>query len=182
MTDNPWTRLARRVAYENPWITVWHDDVLRPDGRPGVYGVVHYRGRAVGVVALDERDRVLLVGQYRYTLDLYSWELPEGGAAPDEEPLAAAKRELMEETGCSAAHWTELLRAHLSNSVSDEEAIVYLAHGLTEGTAAPEGTERLQVKWVPFAEALGMVERGAITDAMSVMGIQRVALMRGRAV
>lgn len=180
MTDNPWTRLARRVAYENAWITVWHDDVLRPDGKPGVYGVVHYRNRAVGVVALDEHDRVLLVGQYRYTLDLYSWEVPEGGAAPDEEPLSAAKRELLEETGCSAAHWEELLRAHLSNSVSDEEAIVYLARGLTEGTADPEGTERLQVRRVPFAEALGLVERGEITDAMSVMGLQRVALMRGR--
>jgi 8-oxo-dGTP pyrophosphatase MutT (NUDIX family) len=180
MTDNPWTRLARRVAYENAWITVWHDDVRRPDGKPGVYGVVHYRNRAVGVVALDEQDRVLLVGQYRYTLDLYSWELPEGGAASDEEPLAAAKRELQEETGCTAAHWQELLRAHLSNSVSDEEAIVYLARGLTDGPAEPEGTERLQVRRVPFAEALTMVERGEITDAMSVIGLQRVALMRAR--
>src|SRR5205085_1656155 len=105
-----------------------------------------------------------LVGQYRYTLELYSWELPEGGAGPDEEPPAAAKRELLEETGCSAAHWQELLRAHLSNSVSDEEAIVYLARGLTAGTAEPEGTERLQVKWVPFAEALVMMARGEITD------------------
>jgi 8-oxo-dGTP pyrophosphatase MutT (NUDIX family) len=178
MTDNPWTRLARRVAYENAWITVWHDDVLRPDGEPGIYGVVHYRNRAVGVVALDEQDRVLLVGQYRYTLDLYSWELPEGGAAPDEEPLAAAQRELLEETGCTAAHWEELLRAHLSNSVSDEEAILYLARGLTDGTARPEGTERLQMRRVPFAEALAMLERGSITDAMSVMALQRVALTR----
>jgi len=177
-TDNPWTRLERRIVYQNAWITVWHDDVLRPDGQPGIYGVVHYHNRAVGVVALDEHDRVLLVGQYRYTLNLYSWELPEGGAAPDEELLAAAQRELLEETGCRAAHWVELLRAHLSNSVSDEEAIVYLAHGLTEGTAEPEGTERLQVRRVPFAEALRMVERGEITDAMSVMGLQRVALKR----
>jgi 8-oxo-dGTP pyrophosphatase MutT (NUDIX family) len=181
MHNNPWTRLARRVAYENPWITVWHDDVQRPDGQPGIYGVVHYRNRAVGVVALDDDDCVLLVGQHRYTLDLYSWELPEGGAAADEEPLAAAQRELQEETGCSAAHWQELLRAHLSNSVSDEEAIVYLAHGLKDGTAAPEGTEQLQVRRVPFAEALRMVERGEITDALSVMGLQRVALMRGGA-
>jgi 8-oxo-dGTP pyrophosphatase MutT (NUDIX family) len=105
--------------------------------------------------------------------------LPEGGAAPDEEPLVAVKRELLEETGCSAAHWEELLRAHLSNSVSDEEAVVYLARGLTQGTARPEGTERLQVRRVPFAEALRMVERGEITDSVSVMGLQRVALRRG---
>jgi 8-oxo-dGTP pyrophosphatase MutT (NUDIX family) len=177
-TDNPWVRLARRVAYENPWITVYHDDVLRPDGQRGIYGVVHFRNRAVGVFALDEQDRVLLVGQYRYTLDLYSWELPEGGAAPDEEPLAAAQRELLEETGCSAAHWEELLRAHLSNSVTDEAAVVYLARGLTQGAARPEGTERLQVRRVPFAEALRMVERGEITDSVSVMGLQRVALRR----
>ncbi len=179
MTDNPWARLARRVAYENAWITVWHDDVIRPDGQPGVYGVVHYRNLAVGVVALDEQDRILLVGQYRYPLDLYSWELPEGGAPPGEDALAAAKRELLEETGCTAARWQELLRAHLSNSVSDEAAVVFLARGLTQGPAAPEGTERLQVRWVPFAEALRMVERGEITDALSVMGIQCVALRRG---
>jgi 8-oxo-dGTP pyrophosphatase MutT (NUDIX family) len=179
MTDNPWTRLARRVAYENAWITVWHDDVLRPDGQPGIYGVVHYRNRAIGVVPIDEHDHVLLVGQYRYPLDLYSWEIPEGGAPFDEDPLTAAKRELLEETGYSAAQWQEVLRAHLSNSVSDEEAIVYVARGLTAGTAEPEGTERLQVKWVPFGEALGLVERGEITDSLSVMGLQRVALMRG---
>ncbi len=178
MAENPWTRLTRHVAYENPWITVWHDDVLRPDGQAGIYGVVHYHNRAVGIVALDEQDRVLIVGQYRYTLDLYSWELPEGGAAPGEQPLAAAQRELREETGCSAASWTELLRAHLSNSVSDEEAIIYLARGLTDGPPAPEGTELLQVRRLPLPEALAMVQRGQITDAMSVMGLQRVALMR----
>jgi ADP-ribose pyrophosphatase len=178
VTDNPWKRLARRVAYENPWIVVYHDDVLRPDGRPGIYGMVHFRNRAVGVVALDDHDRVLLVGQYRYPLDAYSWEIPEGGAPFDEGPLAAAQRELLEETGHRAAEWQPILRAHLSNSVSDEEAVCYLARGLTAGAAEPEGTERLQVKWVPFAEALGMIERGEITDSVSVMGLQRVALMR----
>jgi 8-oxo-dGTP pyrophosphatase MutT (NUDIX family) len=175
---NPWTRLSRQLVYRNPWIEVYEDQVRRPDGLPGIYGVVHYRNRAVAVVALDDRDRVLLVGQYRYTLDLYSWEIPEGGAPPGEEPLAAARRELLEETGFSAGRWREILRAHLSNSVSDEEAVCYLATDLHPGTARPEGTEQLQVRWVPFAEALEMIGRGQITDALAVLALQRVALER----
>ncbi len=177
-TANPWTRLSRRTAYENPWITVYHDEVLRPDGRPGVYGVVHFRNRAVGVVALDERDRVLLVGQYRYTLSVYSWEIPEGGAPDGEDPLEAARRELREETGYTAERWELLLRAHLSNSVSDEEAFCYLATDLRAGKASPEGTERLQVRWLPLREALALAARGEITDALSLLGLQRAALLR----
>jgi 8-oxo-dGTP pyrophosphatase MutT (NUDIX family) len=176
MTDNPWTRLSRRVAYENPWITLYHDEVLRPDGRPGIYGVVHFRNVAVGVVPLDEDGRVLLVGQYRYTLGLYSWEIPEGGAPEGEDPLAAARRELLEETGYTAADWQEIVRAHLSNSVTDEQAVCFLARGLTPGTPRPGGTERLQLRWVAFAEALRMIDRGEITDALSILALQRVAL------
>jgi 8-oxo-dGTP pyrophosphatase MutT (NUDIX family) len=182
MTDphftNPWTRLSRRSLYDNPWIAVYEDQVRRPDGLPGIYGVVHFHNRAIGVVPLDDQDRVLLVGQYRYPLDLYSWEIPEGGAAPGEEPLEAAQRELREETGYSARSWQEILRAHLSNSVTDEEAVCYLARDLQPGNAQPEGTERLQVRWVPFDTALDMAARGLITDALSVLGLQRVALMR----
>ena len=177
-TVNPWIRLSRRVAYENPWITVHHDEVLRPDGRPGIYGVVHFRNRAVGVVALDARDRVLLVGQYRYTLDIYSWEIVEGGASEGEDALEAARRELLEETGYSARRWQVLARAHMSNSVSDEDAVCYLATELQAGEACPEGTEQLQVRWVPFTEALAMTADGRITDALSIIGLQRVALMR----
>lgn len=177
-TANPWSRRSRTAAYQNPWIVVYHDEVTRPDGQPGIYGVVHFRNRATGVVALDTQDRVVLVGQYRYTLDAYSWELPEGGAAEGEEPLAAARRELFEETGCTAGRWELILRAHLSNSISDEEAFCYLATDLREGIASPEGTEVLQVRRVPFAEALALVARGEITDSLSVMGLQRVALLR----
>lgn len=177
-TRNPWTQRSRRVAYDNPWITVYHDDVLRPDGQPGIYGVVHYKNLAAGVVALDAAQRILLVGQYRYTLGAYSWEIPEGGAPPSEDPLEAARRELLEETGYTATDWRLLLRSHLSNSVSDEDAYVYLATGLQSGPAEPEPTEQLQIRWVPFDEALGMALDGRITDSMSILGLQRLALLR----
>lgn len=174
----PWRRRSRHSVYENPWITVWHDEVDRPDGSPGIYGVVHFANLAVGAVVLDDEDRVLLVGQHRYTLDGYSWEIPEGGVPAGEDPLDGARRELREETGVEAAEWRELARLHLSNSVSDEAATLYLATGLTHGVAEPEATEDLEVRWVPFAEALAMTLDGRITDAMSVAAIQRVALAR----
>jgi 8-oxo-dGTP pyrophosphatase MutT (NUDIX family) len=179
-THNPWSRLSRRVAYDNPWIRVYHDEVQRPDGKAGIYGVVHFKTRAIGVVAVDDQDQVLLVGQYRYTLDFYSWEIPEGGAPLGEDPLDAGRRELLEETGYTAGHWEEMLRSHLSNSVSDEEAICFLVRNLKPGIAQPEGTERLQVRWVSFTQALAMVERGEILDALSVLGLQKLALLRLR--
>jgi 8-oxo-dGTP pyrophosphatase MutT (NUDIX family) len=175
---NPWTRRSRRLAYQNPWIWLYEDQVLRPDGQPGIYGVVHFRNRAIGVVALDDRGHVLLVGQFRYLVGQYSWEIPEGGGPLDEEPLAAAQRELREETGFAARQWREVLRAHLSNSVTDEEAICFLATDLEAGVAQPEGTEQLQLRWVPFEQALRMTCDGQITDALSVLGLQRVALLR----
>ncbi len=176
--SGPWTRHQRRAAYENPWISVWHDDVSRPDGSPGIYGVVHYANLAAGVVVLDDRDQVLLVGQHRYTLDEWSWEIPEGGVAPGEAPLDGMIRELREETGVAAAEWLELARVHLSNSVSDEAGILYLATSLTQGDAEPDPTEQLEIRWVAFDEALAMTLDGRITDALSVVGIQRVALAR----
>ena len=178
VSSGPWTRHSRRVAYDNAWITIWHDEVTRPDGAPGIYGVVHYDNLAVGVVALDEMDQVLLVGQHRYALDAYSWEIPEGGVPAGESALDGAQRELREETGWEAAAWQELARAHLSNSVSDELAVLYLATGLTAGPATPEGTEALAIRWLPFAEALAMTLDGRITDAMSLVALQRLALLR----
>ncbi len=175
---NPWQRQTRRVAYENPWLTVWHDEVIRPDGAPGIYGVVHFANRAIGVLAIDDADRVLLVGQYRYPLDAYSWEIPEGGGGPNESALDAARRELVEETGFVAETWRELGRAALSNSVSDELAAFFVATDLHAGTASPEGTEELQTRWVPFDEALAMTLDGRISDALSMLAIQREALDR----
>jgi 8-oxo-dGTP pyrophosphatase MutT (NUDIX family) len=176
----PWRRRGRRVVYENPWITVWHDEVVRPDGSPGIYGVVHFAGLAAGIVALDDEDRVLLVGQHRYTLDAYSWEIPEGGVPATEDTLEGARRELREETGIVAATWRAIGRFHLSNSVTDEEGVLYLATGLSQEAAAPEATEELAVRWIPFDEAVAMTLDGRITDAIAIMGIQRVALDRLR--
>jgi len=180
--SNPWRRVSRRVAYENPWIEVLHDDVIRPDGNPGIYGVVHFRHLAIGVVPMDlERDAVLLVGQYRYTLDHYSWEVPEGGGDFDEDPEAAARRELVEETGYRGGQWRELCRAELSNSVTDEAMIMFVATDLVPGEAAPEGTEQIQMRWVPFVEAMAMIRRGEISDAMTILGLQQLALERAGA-
>jgi 8-oxo-dGTP pyrophosphatase MutT (NUDIX family) len=180
VSTGPWLRHSRRIAYENAWITIWHDEVTRPDGEPGVYGVVHFANLAVGVLALDDSDRVLLVGQHRYALDAYSWEIPEGGVPIGETALEGARRELREETGIEAATWRELARSHLSNSVSDELAVLYLATDLIAGVATPDGTEALDVRWLPFDEVLEMTIDGGITDALTVLAVQRVALDRAR--
>jgi 8-oxo-dGDP phosphatase len=177
-TVGPWRRHTRRLAYENDWITVWHDVVTRPDGNAGIYGLVHYANLASGVVVLDAADQVLLVGQHRYTFDTMSWEIPEGGVAMTEAPLDGIARELREETGVEATHWRELARVHLSNSISDEVGIVYAAIAASIGESSPEPTEQIEVRWVPFDEALAMTLDGRISDAMSIIGIQRLALER----
>lgn len=176
--DRRFVRHSRRVAYENPWITVWHDEVDRPDGSPGIYGVVHFASLAVGVVAIDDDDRIVLVGQHRYTLGEDSWEIPEGGVPLDEAPLLGAQRELREETGLTAGSWRELARIDLSNSVTDERAVLFVAADLQHGEADPDPTEALEVRWVPFADALAMTLDGRITDCLSVIAIQRIALER----
>lgn len=178
---SPWRRHARQVAYDNAWIQVLHDEVTRPDGEPGIYGVVHFRNRAVGVVAIDDQDRVVLVGQHRYTLDHYSWEIPEGGVPFDEDPLEGAQRELREETGLDASTWREIGRMELSNSVTDEVGLMYLATGLTQGEAAPEATEDLRLRWVPFSEVTSMIDRGELPDALTQLALERAARLRAGA-
>ena len=177
-TENPWQVLSSREIYNNPWINLTEHQVVNPGGGRGIYGKVHFKNLAIGIIVLDEEDHTWLVGQYRFTLDEYSWEIPAGGCPLDSDPLDTARRELAEETGIVADEWTEIQRMHLSNSVSDELAIIYLARKLSYGTAEPEETEQLQVKKVAFDEACEMVLSGKITDSISVAAILRLKLMK----
>lgn len=176
-TQNPWTLLSQAVKYDNNWIKVTEHQVLNPAGNPGIYGVVHFKNIAIGIVALDEHYNIYLVGQYRFPLEQYSWEVPEGGAPIGTDPLDSAKRELLEETGLVASEWTQILRMHLSNSVSDEDCYIYLAKGFTQHEAEPEETEQLQLKKMPFDEVYALVNSGEITDAITVAAVLKIKLM-----
>lgn len=175
--DNPWKISATREVYDNPWINLKEHQVINPSGNKGIYGCVHFKNTALGILALDQQRHIWLVGQYRFPLEQYSWEIPEGGGYLDSDPLDAAKRELQEETGIQAINWTEIQRLHLSNSVSDELGIIYLAQDLKFGSSNPEETEVLQVQKMPFEEAYQMVLAGQITDSLSVAGIFRLKIM-----
>ena len=179
--SNPWTTLGSRPVYENPWIKVREDQVLRPDGQPGIYGVVEFKNRAVGVLPVEDDGAVWLVGQYRYPLQAYSWEIPEGGCPEGETPEETARRELQEETGLTALTLELLTTAHLSNSVSDEVAYIFRASGLTHGQNNPEGAEAIEVRRVAWAEAWAMLRRGEITDSISVIALLHEAVRRGQA-
>ncbi len=177
MEKNPWIINGEKEIYTNPWISVTEYDVINPGGGKGIYGKVHFKSIAVGIFVLDDALNTFLVGQYRFPLNAYSWEIPEGGANEGTDVLENAKRELEEETGLHAANWTLLLKMHLSNSVSDEFAIVFLASGLTQLASFPEETEQLVVKKIPIAEAFQMVDNGVITDSMSVAAILKMKLL-----
>jgi 8-oxo-dGTP pyrophosphatase MutT (NUDIX family) len=175
--ENPWTIIDGKTVYENPWIQVTEFNVLNPSGGKGIYGKVHFKNFAVGVITLDQNWQTHLVGQYRFPLNQYSWEIPEGGGEMNKDPIDSAKRELLEETGLVAKSWTKILTMHLSNSVSDEIAFIYLARELEQHTASPEETEELAVKKIHFDEVVKMMNAGDITDSISVAAIQHIRIM-----
>ena len=176
---NPWQTLATKAIYKNPWISVREDQVINPKGGKGIYGVVSFKNKALGIIPIDEEMNTWLVGQYRYALNEYSWEIPMGGGLLENDILESAKRELKEETGFTAAKWTKICRLHTSNSVTDEEGFVYLAQELTAGETEFEETEDLKIWKLPFKEAVEMVMRDEITDAISVAGILKAARLLG---
>ncbi len=176
--ENPWETLGSKVVYENEWIKVREDAVIRPDGQPGIYGVVETR-LATGVMAVTEAAEVYLVGQYRYALGEYSWEIIEGGSDAGESALEAAQRELQEEAGLVARDWVALGdEIHLTNCHSNERGYIFVARDLTEVGATPDGTEDLQLRKVPVAEALAMVDSGEIKDAMTILALLRYSRMK----
>jgi len=175
--DNPWKTLSTQPVYNNAWIKVEEHQVVNPGGTNGIYGKVSFKNQAVGVIPVDDQGNTWLVGQYRYTLNQWSWEIPMGGSPKKEDKIKTAERELEEETGLKTANIIELLHLHPSNSITDEQGYVFLATELSEGVQQLEDTEKdIQVKKMPFDEAVNMVQSGEITDAISVAGILYLAL------
>ncbi len=174
---NPWKSKSKQTVYNSPWIQVFHEDVITPNDTDGIYGWVHYKHLAVGVVPIDHEGNTWLVGQFRYPHKEYTWEIPEGGGRMDEDPVEAISRELLEETGLKAKHYREIQRLQLSNSASDETAILYVATNLEQFESQPDETELLEIKKLPVTEAIQMVINGEITDAMSVAALLKVHIL-----
>lgn len=180
---NPWQTKKSDLVYSNSWIEVHHNEIINPSGGEGIYGKVHFKNTAVGIIPLDEAYNTWIVGQYRYPLDIYSWEIPEGGSPKERSPLVSAQMELKEETGITATSWLKIMDLHTSNSVTDETAHIYIAKDLSFGPSQPEETELIKVKKIAFKELLELTMQGKITDAMSVAGILKTAsLIRNKEV
>lgn len=167
--NNPWKTKSKETKYSNNWIAIEHHEVITPAGTDGVYGVIHFKNTAIGIIPLDNENNTWIVGQYRYPIDEYSWEIPEGGGPKEKDPLESAKRELLEETGIIAQQWEMIQRVHLSNSASDEVGLIYIARGLRFSHAEPEETEDLMIKKIHVTELIKKVDNGEITDSLSVM-------------
>ncbi|MCE7038933.1 NUDIX hydrolase [Dyadobacter sp. CY312] len=178
-TENNWKTLSTKTVYENAWLELSHREVITPGGSNGIYGLVKFKNQAIGILPIDKDNNIYLVGQFRYAIDEYSWEIPEGGGPLDADPLIAAKRELKEETGLVAEKWTKLGRIHTSNSATNEEGFLFIAEDLNQLEAEPEDTEELQVKKVALSEAVEMVMRSEITDSLSVCAILMAAKLKG---
>jgi 8-oxo-dGTP pyrophosphatase MutT (NUDIX family) len=178
-TENNWKTLTTDTVYENAWLELSHREVITPGGNNGIYGLVKFKNQAIGVIPIDHDQNIYLVGQFRYAIDEYSWEIPEGGGLLGTDVLEAAKRELKEETGLIANKWTKMARIHTSNSATNEEGFLYIAEDLTQMEAEPEDTEELQVKKVSLKDAVEMVMRSEITDSLSVCAILMAARLKG---
>lgn len=176
-TQNPWKTLKSELIYESAWISINKHEVLNPAGNPAVYSTVNFKNLAIGILPLDEELNTWIVGQYRYPINKYSWEIPEGGGHLGIDPLDSAARELSEETGISAKRWTKIQDLHLSNSVTDEVAILYIAQDLTFGESHPEETEELQVKKIHFNDLYELVCKGEITDSLTVTAVLKTKLL-----
>lgn len=175
--ENPWTTLKSEKIYDSPWIGLTKHDVLNPNGNPGTYSVVHFKNLAIGILPLDNDYNTWIVGQYRYPINQYSWEIPEGGGNHNVPPLDSAKRELLEETGITANKWTKIQEVHMSNSASDEFGILYIAQDLSFGESEPEDDEQLVVRKLHFNELYKMVESGEITDSLTVITVLKAKLL-----
>jgi ADP-ribose pyrophosphatase len=174
----PWLKKRSEIKYDNPWIQISHEEVVNPNGGDGIYGVVHYKNLAIGIIPIDHEGNTWIVGQHRYPLNEYSWEIPEGGGALHVDPLVSAKRELLEEVGITANNWDLLIEMRLSNSVSDEKALIYVATDLQYQASEPEESEQLEIRKIPFDQLLEMAIKGEITDSMSVAAIFKLQLKR----
>lgn len=174
---NPWKTKSSQLIYENKWMRLTEHQVITPAGSDGIYGVVSFKNKAIGIIPIDNEGNTWLVGQYRYPLNEYSWEMPMGGGPVEQEVLLSAQRELKEETGLSAKKWTNIMRIHTSNSVTDEEGFVFLAEDLTEGETEFEDTEDLRIWKLPFEEAVKMVMEGKITDGITIAGLLKAKLL-----
>ncbi len=177
MEENPWKTISQREIYDNPWIHVMHNEVINPNGGKGIYGIVSFKNHAIGIIPIDENLNTWLVGQYRYALNEYSWEIPMGGGRKGVSPLESAERELKEETGIIASEWTLLSRIHTSNSVTDEEGFTFIAQKLIYEEPEFEETENLEIRKLPLKKAFEMVMRNEITDSLSQAGILKAHLL-----
>ena len=176
----PWTRRSVELKYDNPWISVEHHDVLTPGGSDGIYGVVRFKNLAIGIIPLEENGDTWLVGQYRYPHATYTWEIPEGGGRLGVDPLISAQRELAEEVGLCAREWKLILEMDLSNSVTDEQCLIYAARGLTPCERHPDETEELAVRRIPFAELYRGVAEGEYRDSLTVTGVLKLGYLLDR--